>query len=99
MPRYPAQMYEAFGYLLLFFVLRRLYNSQFRDQGGFFLGLFFIGLFSIRFLVEYVKESQGGFEEIMPMFSTGQWLSIPFIAFGIILLAFSFSKKSTPKIE
>jgi phosphatidylglycerol:prolipoprotein diacylglycerol transferase len=99
LPRYPAQMYEAFGYLLLFFVLRKLYNSRFRDQGGFLLGLFFIGLFSIRFLVEYVKESQGGFEEMMPMFSTGQWLSLPFIALGIVLLAFSFRKKTTPTIE
>jgi prolipoprotein diacylglyceryltransferase len=56
-------------------------------------------LFSIRFLVEYVKESQGGFEEMMPMFSTGQWLSLPFIALGIVLLAFSFRKKTTPTIE
>lgn len=94
-PRYPAQMYEAFGYLILFFVLRKIYTSRFRDQGGFLLGLFFIGLFSIRFLVEYVKESQGGFEEIMPLLSTGQWLSIPFIALGTILLILSFRKKIT----
>ncbi len=94
-PRYPAQMYEAFGYLILFFVLRKIYTSRFRDQGGFLLGLFFIGLFSIRFLVEYVKESQGGFEEIMPLLSTGQWLSIPFIALGTILLILSFRKKMT----
>jgi phosphatidylglycerol---prolipoprotein diacylglyceryl transferase len=94
-PRYPAQMYEAFGYLILFFVLRKIYTSRFRDQGGFLLGIFFIGLFSIRFLVEYVKESQGGFEEIMPLLSTGQWLSIPFIALGTILLILSFRKKIT----
>ena len=45
LPRYPAQMYEAFGYLILFFILRRLYNTPFRDKGGFLLGLFFTGLF------------------------------------------------------
>ena len=94
LPRYPAQMYEAFGYLILFFVLRKIYNSRYKDQGGFLLGLFFAGLFSIRFLVEYVKESQGGFEEILPAFSTGQWLSMPFIAFGLITLALSFRKKT-----
>ena len=93
LPRYPAQMYEAFGYLLLFFILRKIYNSRFRVQGGFLLGVFFSGLFSIRFLVEFVKESQGGFEDIMPMFSTGQWLSIPFIVFGLVVLALSFRKK------
>ena len=94
LPRYPAQMYEAFGYLILFFVLRKIYNNRYKDQGGFLLGLFFAGLFSIRFLVEYVKESQGGFEEILPAFSTGQWLSMPFIAFGLITLALSFRKKT-----
>ena len=94
LPRYPAQMYEAFGYLLLFYVLRKIYNSPYRDQGGFLLGLFFAGLFSIRFLVEYVKESQGGFEEVLPAFSTGQWLSMPFIAFGLITLVLSFRKKT-----
>ena len=94
LPRYPAQMFEAFGYLILFFLLRKIYNSRYRDQGGFLLGLFFAGLFSIRFLVEYVKESQGGFEEALPAFSTGQWLSMPFIAFGLITLALSFRKKT-----
>ena len=95
LPRYPAQMYEAFGYLILFFILRRLYNTPFRDKGGFLLGLFFTGLFTIRFFVEYVKESQGGFEKVLPLLSTGQWLSIPFIALGIILWAFSLRKKTT----
>ena len=95
MPRYPAQMYEAFGYLILFFILRKIYNSRYKDQGGFLLGIFFTGLFSIRFLVEYVKESQGGFEEILPAFSTGQWLSIPFIILGLTIFGLSFRKKTT----
>ena len=95
MPRYPAQMYEAFGYLILFFILRKIYDNHYKDQGGFLLGIFFTGLFSIRFLVEYVKESQGGFEELLPAFSTGQWLSIPFIILGLIILGLSFRKKTT----
>jgi phosphatidylglycerol---prolipoprotein diacylglyceryl transferase len=94
LPRYPAQMYEAFGYFLLFFILRKIYNSRYSDQRGFLLGFFFAGLFSIRFLVEYVKESQGGFEEVLPALSTGQWLSIPFIAFGLMTLGLSFRKKN-----
>jgi prolipoprotein diacylglyceryltransferase len=38
--------------------------------------------------VEFVKDSQGGFEEY-PMFnalSTGQWLSIPFIVLGFYFI-------------
>tara|TARA_B100001175_G_C19510840_1_gene643761 strand:+ start:2582 stop:3433 length:852 start_codon:yes stop_codon:yes gene_type:complete len=93
LPRYPAQIYEAIGYLVLFFILRKIYNSRNKDREGFLLGFFFAGLFSIRFLVEYVKESQGGFEEVFPSFSTGQWLSMPFIAFGLITLALSLRRK------
>ena len=93
LPRYPAQMYEAFGYLILFFILKKLYNNSCGDQKGFLLGLFFIGLFTIRFFVEFIKESQGGFESAMPMLSTGQWLSIPFIFLGLGLIVLSIKKQ------
>jgi len=56
-----------------------------RDKGsspGFLFGLFLILLWTIRFFVEYVKKSQGGFEESLGLLSTGQWLSIPFILLG-----------------
>jgi prolipoprotein diacylglyceryltransferase len=36
--------------------------------------------------VEYVKESQGGIEKTFGLFSTGQWLSIPFIIIGFLLV-------------
>ena len=37
-------------------------------------------------MVEFVKESQGGIETFLPGLTTGQWLSIPFIVLGFILL-------------
>ena len=85
LPRHPAQLYEAIGYVLLFFLLRWFYRKN-KTQSGFLLGVYFAGIFSIRFLVEFVKESQGGFEKILPLFSTGQWLSIPLILFGVFLI-------------
>ena len=91
LPRHPAQLYEAIGYVLLFFLLRSLYQQD-KTQKGFLLGVYFSGIFSIRFLVEYVKESQGGFEKVLPMLSTGQWLSIPLVLFGIGLIVFSNRK-------
>jgi len=93
-PRHPAQLYEAFGYLLLFILLWQLYwKTDYKNKKGFLFGLFLICLFSIRVLVEYVKESQGGFEDSLGLLSTGQWLSIPFIIIGFILIL--RSKKST----
>ena len=92
-PRHPAQLYEAVCYFILFFVLTQIYRSEFKNKSGFLLGFFMLTLFSIRFLIEFIKESQGGFETILPLFSTGQWLSIPFIIIGIIFL-FIKKKKS-----
>jgi prolipoprotein diacylglyceryltransferase len=37
-------------------------------------------------MIEFIKESQGGLEEFLPLFSTGQWLSIPFILLGGYLM-------------
>tara|TARA_A100001015_G_scaffold281375_1_gene344571 strand:- start:1327 stop:2154 length:828 start_codon:yes stop_codon:yes gene_type:complete len=86
LPRHPAQLYEAFCYLVLFFALRLVFKSGRNRKPGQLFGIFFTGMFSIRFLIEFVKESQGGFEEVMPFFSTGQWLSIPLIIIGFFFI-------------
>ena len=87
LPRHPAQLYEAFGYIILFVVLLLLYNkTKLKDYKGFLFGFFLMFLFVVRFIVEYVKESQGGLEDKLGIFSTGQWLSIPFILIGIGLM-------------
>lgn len=86
--RHPTQLYEAIGYLLLFSVLYFLYwKTEIRNYLGKMFGIFLVFLWGIRFVVEYVKESQGGFESALGIFSTGQWLSIPFIIAGIYLWA------------
>lgn len=86
-PKHPAQLYEAFGYIFVFLILFFLYwKTNVREKLGFLFGLFLVLLWTVRFVVEYVKESQGGFENELGMFSTGQWLSIPFIIVGFILL-------------
>ena len=86
LPRHPAQLYEAVGYLILFFILRQVYRTEKKKREGYLIGLFFIGMFTIRYLIEFIKESQGGFEEILGLLSTGQWLSIPFVLSGILLM-------------
>ena len=86
LPRHPAQLYEAFCYPVLFFALRLVFKSGRNRKPGQLFGIFFTGMFSIRFLIEFVKESQGGFEEVMPFFTTGQWLSIPLIIIGFFFI-------------
>ena len=92
LPRHPVQLYETFGYIILFFVLLKLYNSSIRNKQGSLWGYFLIGLFSIRFLTEFFKENIGGIETFLPGLSSGQWLSIPFILIGIIILYISNRK-------
>lgn len=92
--RHPAQLYEAAGYVIVFIVCWYLYwKTERRKQIGYIFGVFLILLFTVRFLVEFVKESQGGFESLLGLLSTGQWLSIPFILAGIYIM-WNASKKT-----
>jgi phosphatidylglycerol:prolipoprotein diacylglycerol transferase len=85
--KHPAQLYEAFCYVFVFAILFFLYwKTNAREKLGFLFGLFLVLLWSVRFVVEYVKESQGGIEEYLGLFSTGQWLSIPFILIGLYFI-------------
>jgi prolipoprotein diacylglyceryl transferase len=85
--RHPAQLYEGFLYLGLFALLYYLYwNTGKKDKPGYLFGLFLVALWTIRFFVEFVKKSQGGFEESLGLLSTGQWLSLPFIAIGLYFM-------------
>jgi len=86
LPRHPAQLYESLAYLLIFLVLILLYRK--RGTGaphGFYLGVFFVSVFTARFLIEFVKVRQAAFGEGLPL-SMGQLLSLPVIAAGMWLL-------------
>jgi phosphatidylglycerol---prolipoprotein diacylglyceryl transferase len=85
--KHPTQLYEAFCYVFVFAILFYLYwKTETRNKSGFLFGLFLVLLFSVRMVVESVKESQGGFESALGLLSTGQWLSIPFILIGFYFI-------------
>ncbi len=85
--KHPAQLYEAFAYIFVFFILLFLYwKTDTPRKHGLIFGIFLILLWTVRFAVEYVKESQGGFESSLGLFTTGQWLSVPFILVGLYYL-------------
>lgn len=86
--RHPTQLYEAFSYLILFFVLWYLYwKTNAKKKTGFLFGLFMIGLWGLRLVIEYLKEPQvEGRENWLMGMNTGQVLSVPMILVGIWLL-------------
>lgn len=93
--RHPAQLYEGICYAAVFVLLYLLYwKTDKKDKTGYLFGLFMVCLWTIRFLVEYFKKSQGGFEESLGLLTTGQWLSLPMILVGLYFMFKPSSAKS-----
>jgi phosphatidylglycerol---prolipoprotein diacylglyceryl transferase len=91
-PRHPTQLYEGFSYLMIFlFLWRYYYLKNGKPQPGFLFGMFLILVFGVRFLIEFIKEPQVGFEQSM-FLNMGQLLSIPFVIAGILLVLNSLNK-------
>jgi prolipoprotein diacylglyceryltransferase len=92
-PSHPTQIYEALCYLALFGLLMWMYwkkNAQ--ERPWLITGVFFIGIFLPRFLIEYVKNVQVPSEIDMIArygMNLGQMLSIPFILIGIFLVVWA----------
>lgn len=86
--RHPAQLYESVCYIFVFAILMFTYWKTNKKQKPFYIfGLFLVLLWSVRFVVEFYKKSQGGFEDSLgDLLSTGQWLSIPFIIIGLYFM-------------
>jgi len=65
---------------------------------GVIAAIFIIGLFSFRFLVEFLKNEQVGFEQSMTL-NMGELLSIPAVLFGILILIYAYRKKDKEPIQ
>lgn len=88
-PRHPTQLYEAFSYLILFFVLWYFYwKTDKKKQEGFLFGIFMVALWSLRFFIEFLKEAQIDAREdwVFNSLNTGQVLSIPLVCIGFWLI-------------
>jgi prolipoprotein diacylglyceryl transferase len=91
-PRHPTQLYEAFSYLAIFIFLLLYYRKKDRKPAqGFLFGWFLILIFGVRILIEFFKEPQVMFEQTMTL-NMGQWLSIPLVIAGIVILVWSKSQ-------
>ena len=86
--RHPAQLYEAFSYILIFFIVAHIYwKTDKIKKTGYLFGLFFVLLWTSRFVVEFFKQAQvDGRDDWILGMNTGQTLSIPFILMGIYLM-------------
>ncbi|WP_397533403.1 prolipoprotein diacylglyceryl transferase [Roseateles sp.] len=86
--RHPSQLYQFFGEGLLLFVLLWFYARKPRATGE-ISGLFLIGYGLLRFAAEYFREPDRFLGLQALNLSQGQWLSLPMIAAGILILAWA----------
>ena len=99
LPHHPTQIYEALSYCILGLILLWLYRTRLdRLRTGTIFGIFLIVLFGMRFLIEFIKQDQSAFEAGMVL-NMGQWLSLPFILTGILLLIWSARKGGPARIQ
>ena len=86
-PRHPVQLYESICYFLLFLALGLFWRRFFLlKRPGRLFGLFLVLLFTIRFLLEFLKTEQSEYLTSMSYLTMGQYLSIPFILLGVFFL-------------
>ena len=91
-PRHPTQLYEALAYLIIFFILYKMYMKyKEKTPPGLLFGVFLTTVFGFRFFVEFLKENQESFEEGM-ILNMGQILSIPLVILGIYMIITSKNK-------
>ena len=101
-PSHPTQIYEAIIYLIVFAVtMYMFFKTNAKYKQGLTLGVAMIMIFLSRFFIEYLKNVQVQ-SEIAMRESTGlilgQWLSIPFVLWGVWLV-WNALKKSKQKEE
>jgi len=96
-PMHPTQLYEVLYCLITFGITYWLYwKKEAYKRTGLIFGVFLIGIFFSRFLIEFVKNNQESFENEM-FLNMGQILSLPFIIWGIWLIYNSKNKILTEK--
>jgi len=92
-PRHPSQLYHFGLEGLALFLILWLYSRQPRPRGA-VSGVFLIGYGFFRFITEYFREPDDGIFGQSYTISMGQWLSLPMIAAGLVLLLLAYRKRA-----
>ncbi|MDF1487515.1 prolipoprotein diacylglyceryl transferase [Tessaracoccus caeni] len=89
--RHPSQLYQALLEGVLLFVLLWLYARKPRYRGQ-VLGAFFLGYGALRFVGEFFREPDAHLGFLSLGMSMGQWLCVPMILAGAVLLSWGQMK-------
>jgi phosphatidylglycerol:prolipoprotein diacylglycerol transferase len=91
-PRHPSQLYQFALEGVLLFALLWWYSSKPRARGA-VSAMFLMGYGAFRFIAEFAREPDDFLGLLALGLSMGQWLSLPMIAAGAALYAWSRGQK------
>jgi phosphatidylglycerol:prolipoprotein diacylglycerol transferase len=94
--RHPSQLYEALleGALLAAIMLPLFWKTRARFRPGLMVGVFTAGIAAARFTVEFFREPDQQLEQFAREtgLSMGQWLTMPLILVGVILVVWALRR-------
>lgn len=97
LPRHPSQLYQAGleGLALLVIMMLLFWKTGARYRPGLLAGVFTLGMGLARFVNEFFREPDAQLADFAARtgLSMGQWLTIPLILTGLIVVLFALRKK------
>jgi len=99
LPRHPSQLYQFGLEGVLLFMLLWWYAGRTRPMGA-VSAMFLIGYGAFRFIAEYAREPDNFLGFLAGGFTMGQWLSLPMMAAGAVMLVWSYRRagKAEPTV-
>jgi len=91
LPRHPSQLYEIALEGIVLFVVMWTFSRKPRPVGA-VSALFLIGYGLARFTVEFAREPDDYLGLLALGFSMGQWLSLPMILAGIVMMVWAYKR-------
>nr|WP_240782202.1 prolipoprotein diacylglyceryl transferase [Qipengyuania sediminis] len=99
--RHPSQLYQAAleGLLVILVMLPLFWKTRARWRPGMLVGTFTVIIGAARFINEFFREPDSYLVSVVEQtgLSRGQWLSLPMIAVGLGVIAYSLTRKVEAK--
>ena len=97
LPRHPSQLYQAGleGLALLVILMLLFWTTRARYRPGLLVGIFTLGMGAARFVNEFFRQPDAQLADFAARtgLSMGQWLTIPLILTGLIVVLFAALRK------
>lgn len=92
LPRHPSELYEMALEGFVLFAIMWIFSRKPRPLGA-VSAIFVIGYGIARFLVEFTRQPDSFLGFLAMGFTMGQWLSLPMILVGVIVLIWAYKRK------